>query len=415
MKFVRISGRLGLLPLAATLSLFLTIPCSARADATTDLADAYQLFRAGKPAEALAKYQAVLAADSSPEQQSQALFWIGIVQESSDQNDAAIASFEALAALAPNYRWAEVTHKLAMRYKAKDDTARAQYFFDQMRQRRDQETDPKNKARADLLIGDYLKQGGEWGKAFQHFQSIRGLYPDHAEDILFQIAYAGHSAGKYDQAIAAGEEYTQKYRNTSRFEEAAFRLVEDYNYADRFKDSLDFLNTLEVTHPQWRARILLTKADTLEEGHRNHADSNAIAQQVIDENSDPYQAYLAKYRLAWTYLHRQHDVAKARPIFEEIVALYPKDNLAVEIAADIAESYNITGDHRKAAALYADALQKYPCPVQEWDAWIRYMEGHSYLRAKDQEAARTAWTELVVRHKDSSWTALAQKEMAGWN
>ncbi len=121
MKPVRIYGRLGLLPLAATIFLFLTVPSSVRADATADLADAYQLFRSGKLTDALAKYQAVLATDSSIEQQSQALFWTGIVQESSVQNDAAISSFEALAALAPNYRWPEVTHKLAVRYRAKDD------------------------------------------------------------------------------------------------------------------------------------------------------------------------------------------------------------------------------------------------------------------------------------------------------
>ncbi|GEM_PF-3710562 len=413
MKPVRIYGRLGLLPLAATIFLFLTVPSSVRADATADLADAYQLFRSGKLTDALAKYQAVLATDSSIEQQSQALFWTGIVQESSVQNDAAISSFEALAALAPNYRWPEVTHKLAVRYRAKDDTAKAQYFFDLLRRRSAQETDPKTKSRADLLIGDYLKQGGEWGKAFQHFQSIRNLYPEHAEDILFQVAYTAHSAGQYDSAIKAGQEYTKTYPDNGRFDEAAFRLVEDLRYANRHQEALAYLDTLCVARPDLMPRIKVTRAEVLAEGLKLVHESNTLAQQIIAENQDPYQVYLAKYRLAFNYLNKLHDVPQARALLTEIVDQYPKDNMAVEIASDIASTYGAEGNYRQAVKLYKDALAKYPCPVPEWDAWIRYMIGHSHLQAEDYPQVREAWLDLIDKHPSNEWAKVAQDEMKG--
>ncbi|HEY3412148.1 MAG TPA: tetratricopeptide repeat protein [Armatimonadota bacterium] len=398
-----------------TLPLLFACPSPAQtAPTAADLGAAYQLFKAGKSTEALIKYKAILAAHPTAELQQQALFWSGIVQESSGLDDDAIASFELLSSTSPGYRWPEVLHKLTMRYHAKGDAAKEKYFLDQLKLRRGASSAQADKARADLLIGDYFKQTGDWTAAYQQFQSIQASYPEHAQDILFQIAYTAHSAGKYTEAITAGQSYVKKYPASPQFEEAAFRVVEDLGYADRYKEALDYLDNLVVNRPDLQTRALVVKADVLLDGLKDPKASNAAAQIVIDANKDPYQVYLAKYRVAWTTLNWLHDMPKARQILTEILPLYPKDNLAIEIASDIASSYNTEGDHAKAALLWREALTKYPCPVPEWDAWIHYMIGHAYMEAGDKDAAKKEWNDLAITHISDSWSDAAKREMKRW-
>jgi hypothetical protein len=72
------------------------------------------------------------------------------------------------------------------------------------------------------------------------------------------------------------------------------------------------------------------------------------------------------------------------------------------------------GEHVKAAEMYAEALQKYPCPVSSIDAYIRYMVGYSYLLAKDRIAAKKAWDELELAHPGVDWTLAALAKEAKW-
>jgi len=406
---------LGLL-MAFSLPLLFACPICAQTTTPTssDLGAAYQLYKTGQLTEALAKYKAILASNPSSDLRQQALFWQAIVQESSNLDDDAIASFETLATMSADYRWPEVLHKLTMRYRAKGDSAKEKYFFDLLQQRRAGATVPADKARADLLIGDYYKQAGDWGSAFQQFKQIQSSYPEHAQDILFQIAYTAHSSGKYAEAVTAGQAYVKKYPASAQFEEAAFRVVEDLGYADRYKEALDYLDTLAVTSPRFAARIQVAKAEALAEGIKDPEASMRVAQQVIDENKDPYQVYLAKYRIAFTLQNQLQQPLKAREILTEILPLYPKDNLAVEIASDIASTYSVQGDYLQAAARYKEALSKYPCPVPEWDAWIRYAIGRQYVLAKDRVSARKAWDELGRLHPGNEWLQIAAKEMAAW-
>jgi TolA-binding protein len=406
--------RLGLVA-ALSLPLLFVCPVGAQTAPPTaaDIAAAYQLYKTGHLPDALARYKAILASNPSSDLQQQALFWQGIVQESTGQNDDATASFETLASVSPDYRWPEVLNKLALKYRAKGDSVKEKYFFDQLQQRRTTSDVHADKARADLLIGDYYKQAGDWSKAYQQFQSIQAAYPEHAQDILFQIAYTAHSAGKYAEAITAGQAYVKQYPDSPQFEEVAFRVVEDLGYADRYKEALDFLDNVAVTRPDLHTRALVAKADVLLDGLKDPKASNAAAQTVIDENKDPYQVYLAKYRIAWTTLYCLHDIPTSRQILTEILPLYPKDNLAIEIASDIASSYNTQGDHAKAAEFWREALTKYPCPVPEWDAWIHYMIGHAFLEAGDTDTTRKEWGDLVVLHADSAWTTIAKRQMQG--
>ncbi|HEY3411679.1 MAG TPA: tetratricopeptide repeat protein [Armatimonadota bacterium] len=404
--------------LFTALSLLLLFACPVRAQTTAptaaDLGAAYQLFKAGKATEALAKYKAILAANPKAELQQQALFWSGIVQESSGLDDDAIATFELLSSTSPDYRWPEVLHKLTMRYHAKGDAAKEKYFLDQLKLRRGASSARADRARADLLIGDYFKQTGNWTAAYQQFQSIQSSYPEHAQDILFQIAYTAHSAGKYTEAITAGQSYVNKYPATPQFEEAAFRVVEDLGYADRYKEAIDYLDGMAVSYPNLTARIRVYKAEAIAEGIKDPQASMKIAQQVIDENRDPYQVYLAKYRIAFTLQNQLRQPLKARDILAEILPLYPKDNLAIEIASDIASTYSVQGDYLQAAARYKEALVKYPCPVPEWDAWIRYAIGRQYVLAKDRVSAKKSWDELGQMHPGNEWLQLALKEISTW-
>jgi TolA-binding protein len=161
---------------ALSLPLLFACPVCAQTTAPTsaDLGAAYHLFKVGKSTEALAKYKAILAANPTADLQQQALFWSGIVQESSSMDDDAIASFELLSSTSPDYRWPEVLHKLTMRYHAKGDAAKEKYVLALLKQRRGAATIQTDMARADLLIGDYYKQTGDWSAAYQQFQSIRG-------------------------------------------------------------------------------------------------------------------------------------------------------------------------------------------------------------------------------------------------
>jgi tetratricopeptide (TPR) repeat protein len=401
---------------ALSLPLLFVCPVGAQTAFPTaaDISAAYQLYKTGHLPDALAKYKAILASNPSSDLQQQALFWQGIVQESTGQNDDATASFETLASVSPDYRWPEVLNKLALKYRAKGDSVKEKYFFDQLQQRRTTSDVHADKARADLLIGDYYKQAGDWSKAYQQFQSIQASYPEHAQDILFQIAYTAHSAGKYTEAITAGQAYVKQYPDSPQFEEVAFRVVEDLGYADRYKEALDYLDALAVSYPKLTTRAQVAKAEVLAEGIKDPQASMKAAQQVIDENKDPYQVYLAKYRIAFTLQNQLQQPLKARAILAEILPLYPKDNLAVEIASDIASTYSVGGDYLKAVSLYKDALANYPCPVPEWDAWIRYAIGRQYVLAKDRTSARKAWDDLAALHPGNDWLQVAQKEMATW-
>lgn len=98
----------------------------------------------------------------------------------------------------------------------------------------------------------------------------------------------------------------------------------------------------------------------------------------------------------------------------EIVDLYPKDHLAVEIAHDIAFSYYQERDYLTAAERYLHAIARYPCPVASWDALTRYMAGYSYSLAGDRVEAKRAWDELRRRHPDSSRTRQERMAEEAW-
>jgi TolA-binding protein len=392
----------------------LATPLVSSADTEQDLKDAYQMIRDGKYEEALAKYRDIRDSDQSPDVQHKCLFWSGIALECLGRNDEAIGNFEALTDVAPEFRWSEVLNKLAVRYRAKGDTATSDAYISQMLERRKGVTDPKEAARADLLIGDCLKLKADWPAALEHYRKMQPLYPEHAEDILFHIGATAHAAKQYDASLQAYREYMGKYGDKPRFEEVALRVMEVYRDAGKPSEAVAHLDRIASEYPNLRGRALIAKCEILADSLGNASASTDLADALAAENSDPYIVYLAKYRAAVNDLYYKRDAGSARAKLVEIVDLYPKDHLAVEIAHDIAFSYYQQGDYLTAAERYLHAIAKYPCPVPSWDALTRYMAGHSYSLAGDRVEAKRVWDDLARRHPDSSWTRQARMEEEAW-
>jgi tetratricopeptide (TPR) repeat protein len=384
------------------------------ADTQQDLRDAYQLVRDGRFLDAIAKYQAIMGTDTARDVQCQCLFWTGIAYEGLEKDDEPIAAWQRLVALDPDYRWPEVLYRLAVHTRRKGDKGGATAYIQRLKDRRRLEPDPKLAMRSDLLLGCWLETTEAWDDGLSHYQSMRPLWPSEDQDILYHIAFCAHRAGKSDAALAAIKEYVGKYRDNARFGEVALKAVEVYRADAKFKEALDYLDQLLADEPRLRGRILVTKSEVLVDGFKDAEGSIAAARQVVAEDSDPYVVYLAKYRIGVAYLYFQHKSIEGRLQLLEIVDQYPKDNLAIEIAHDIAYSYYQQGDYTTAAQRYLDALAKYPCRVPSWEALTRYMAGHSYNCAGDRAKAAEVWTELAKKFPDSAWTRQALDEEDAW-
>jgi len=462
-------------------------PTRCAGEVNADLAAAYQLIQQGDSEGALAAYQTILDGNPPLDARCECLFWMGTVQEHIKQGDKAISSFEAVAALDPDYRWPQILHRLATRYLDKGDRAKADSLIQDLRSRRASTTSVKDRTRADLLIADWYKAVEDWPKAMEYYQSILGKYPDYdrdvlfavgdtagragkydvaaralqeyiekypegpqfelaatklitavassngdwnkalekfeairaehpgrVEEVLFNLGMSAHSAGKYAIAIQALDGYTSQYPDNQRFAEAAWRLVEDYTNESRFAEALAFLSRISLSHPKLRTHGTVLRAGLMVEGLNDVEASIELAQSVIDENTDPYEVFLAKNQMGFNYLYLRRDAKKAREFFTQALNAYPKDNLAIEIASDIAASYNLEGKHAEAARLYAEALEKYPCLVDDIAAHVRYMIGDSSAAAGDRSAAKNAWAELAAKHPDSEWTKIAERKQARW-
>lgn len=256
------------------------------------------MIRDGRYEEALDKYRVIRGSDPTPEVQHRCIFWSGIALECLGRNDEAIECFETLTDVAPEFRWSEVLNKLAVRYRAKGDTATSDAYISRLIERRKGVTDPKEAARADLLIGGCLKLKADWPAALEHYHRILPLYPEHAEDILFHIGATAHAAKQYEASLEAYREYMDKYRDKPRFEEVALRMMEVYRDAGKPSEAVAHLDRIASEHPTLRGRALIAKCVILADSLGNASASSDLADALAAESDDPYIAYLAKYRAA---------------------------------------------------------------------------------------------------------------------
>ncbi|HEY3411602.1 MAG TPA: hypothetical protein VGM51_00950 [Armatimonadota bacterium] len=101
------------------------------------------------------------------------------------------------------------------------------------------------------------------------------------------MAYTAHSAGKYTEAITAGQAYAKKYPDSAQFEEAAFRIVEDLGAVDRHQEALAYLDVLGTLRPDLKARVDVTRADVYAEGTKEVYESNKLAEQPSPQMPPP--------------------------------------------------------------------------------------------------------------------------------
>ncbi|MBI5970939.1 MAG: tol-pal system protein YbgF [Deltaproteobacteria bacterium] len=101
--------------------------------------------------------------------------------------------------------------------------------------------------------------------------------------------------------------------------------------------------------------------------------------------------------------------SEARAAFAELVAAYPKDDLADNALYWTAETYYTVKDYKKAAGLFNSAAEKYPAGNKAPDSLLK--AGFSLMELDDLKGAKAALDALIKRYSGTDAAVKAKKTL----
>lgn len=339
-----------------------------------------------------------------------------ILQRSvNDLNDGkvsiAIESLENLRSQSPLLEWQKVLAQLGRAYAVTKDEEKYSGVLAEIQMRKNNESSPAERWAADKATVYCMQWKGDLAAALKVLEQALVDYPGSREEILARTVDAAERALAHAGVQRYGTDFMSSFPKSEKFRKVAFQVVEAHRLQNHFEEAIAICEKLIASRPDCKTHGKVVKAEILGEHLKKIDEANELLRTVIAANEEAYEVYLAEYQLGWNLLERKHDASEARKVFEKALPKYPKDNLAIEIAGYIAETYNLEGQHVKAAELYEKAMKSYPCPVPEWKGYLWYMAGHSYLRSGNREDWARCLRSAINDVPETAWAKLSADEL----
>lgn len=395
------------------------------------------LERAGDPVGQIRLLRDLLAGSPPPEMAAAARYALGVALEKQGKPAEAAAAYEAVLARTPDTPYVSYAALALAGLERKAGGARCAELY---RQAAAKAASPRVGAEAWFQLGDTEFARKEYGRSAEAYEKLASLYPadERVPQARLQRAWSLYYARRYADALVvcsaflagagpgdpAVAEWLYLKANTERqlmkneaavltyatllaaHADSAFAAGGAYERAlvlfklGRFQDAIDQARGL-LENDRVKRDVCWLLAESSAALH-DEAGAVQYYRMLVDRYPDSPLAGDALYRLA-SLMQKKGDILQATELFGRLAADFPAHELAAQALLAQASGLGRLQKHEQAVVAFARLLTKYPaCPYIE-EALYQKATAETLLR-RDATALET-WHDLLTRFPATKYAA----------